>query len=128
MAKKEFKYKGKTLEELRQLSLKEFAELVPSRQRRSIKRGLDDDQKNLVKKLEEKDEVKTHVRDMIILPQWVGKIINIYNGKEFMKVEVQPDHIGHFTGELALTRAKVQHSAPGVGATRSSTAITARAK
>lgn len=128
MAKKEFKYRGKTLEELRELSLNEFAELLPSRQRRSINRGLDEAQEKLVRDLEENDEVKTHVRDMIILPQWVGKIIKIYNGNEFVSIEIQPDHIGHYLGELSHTRAKVQHSAPGVGATRSSTAIVARAK
>jgi small subunit ribosomal protein S19 len=128
MAKQEFKYRGKTVEELQELSIKEFAELLPSRQRRSINRGLDDRQKKLIDDLKEQDEVRTHCRDMIVLPQWVGKVIRIHNGDEFVRVEITPERIGHYLGELAMTRKQVKHSAPGVGATKSSTAIVARAK
>ncbi len=128
MAKDEFKYRGKTLEELQDLSLNELAKLLPSRQRRKIKRGFDDDKKALMKKVENNDTVKTHQRDMIVLPNWVGKTIKVYDGEEFRPVTIEPAHIGHYLGELVLTREKVEHSAPGVGATRSSTAIVARAK
>ena len=126
MAKKEFSYKGKSLEELKTLTLNEFAEILPSRQRRSLKRGLTDEQKKLVEKLKKKNVVKTHLRDMLVFPDMVGKIIRIHSGKEFQSITITEDMIGLFFGELALTRRKVGHSAPGVGATRSSSAISAR--
>ncbi len=124
----EFTYRGKTVEELQELSLQELAELLPSKQRRKIKRGLDEEKKKLIEKVEENDEVRTHQRDMIILPSWVGKTIKVYDGEEFRPVTIEKPMIGHYLGEFALTREKVEHSAPGVGATRSSTAIVARAK
>lgn len=126
MAKKVFSYRGKTLEELKSLSLKEFAELLPSRQRRSILRGFDDGKKKLMAKLSKKDSVETHVRDMIVLPQFVGKTIMIHNGKGFYQVLIQEDMIGLFLGELAMTRKRVEHSAPGVGATKSSSNLSVK--
>ena len=120
MAKKIFTYRGKTLEELQKLSLKELAELLPSRQRRCIKRGLSPGKRKVIEKLLGKDSIKTHVRDMIILPQFVGKTIKVHNGKEFIPVLVQEDMIGMFFGELTMNRKKVQHNSPGVGATKSS--------
>ena len=74
-----------------------------------------------MKKLEEgKSFVKTQRRDIVILPQMVGKKIGIYNGKEYVPVEITPEMIGHFTGEFALTRRETKHSSPGMGATKSS--------
>jgi len=116
-----FKYRGYTIEELKKMSLEEFAKLLPSRERRSLLRGLTEQQKILLKKLRSgKEFVKTHVRDMIILPEMVGKKIGVHNGKEFVPVEIKPEMIGHRLGEFALTRKRVKHSSPGVGATRSS--------
>jgi small subunit ribosomal protein S19 len=120
MAKKVWNYRGKTLEDLQQMSLSELSEILPSRQRRSIKRGLDDGKKKIIKKLQKVDTIETHVRDMIVLPQFVGKTIKIHNGKEFMPVIIQEDMIGCFFGELSQTRKKVSHNSPGVGATKSS--------
>jgi len=120
MAKKEFIYRGKTLAELQKLSLKELAELLPSRQRRSIMRGFDDGKKKIMTKLAKKDAIKTQVRDMLVLPQFVGKTIKIHNGKEYMPIIIQEDMIGMFFGELVMTRKRVQHNSPGVGATKSS--------
>ena len=120
MAVKEFKYRGKSLEELKALSLKEFAMLLPSRQRRSILRGLTDAEKRLLVALDKKEAPKTHCRDMIVLPQMVGRRIQVHNGKSFISVVIQPEMIGHYLGEFALTRKQVKHSAPGFGATRSS--------
>jgi small subunit ribosomal protein S19 len=120
MAKKIFTYRGKTLEELQKLSLKELADLLPSRQRRCIKRGLDAGKQKVIAKLSGKDSIKTHVRDMIVLPQFVGKTIKVHNGKEFIPVIVQEDMIGMFFGELTMNRKKVTHNSPGVGATKSS--------
>ena len=127
MAKKEFTYYGKTLEEVKNLSLNEFAELSPARIRRSLKRGLTDEQKILLKKIK-KDEsnIKTHCRDMVILPEMMGKTISVHNGKEFVKVMINEEMLGHYLGEFTLTRKGVSHSAPGIGATRSSAALSVK--
>ncbi len=126
MARKEFLFRGKTIDELKSLSINEFAELVKSTERRKIKRGFTEEEKKLLKDLEKKDNVKTHCRDMIILPIMVGKTINVHNGKEFVPVRVTAEMLGHRLGEFALTRKRVQHHSPGVGATRSSQALSVR--
>ena len=118
--KEEFLYRGRKMADLAKLSIEELAGLFPARQRRSIKRGLAKENKKLLANLKNKDSVRTHIRNMLILPDMVGKSIEIYNGKSFEKVEVMPEMIGHFFGEFSLTRARVQHGAAGVGATRSS--------
>ncbi|RLG18613.1 30S ribosomal protein S19 [Nanoarchaeota archaeon] len=129
---KVFKYRGYTIEQLQQMSLKEFAKLLPARERRSLLRGLTEEQKKLLKKIEAfkagklKKPIKTHCRDMIILPQMVGVKIGVHNGKEFKFIEIKPEMIGHRLGEFVLTTKKVEHSAPGVGATRSSIAISVK--
>lgn len=120
MAEGDFKYRGKTLEELQRMNMDEFAELLPSRKRRSIKRGFTDRQKKLLQKIRGKDEAKTHARDMIILPEMVDKTIKIYNGEEYVSVDIKPEMIGHYIGEFTQNRKEVEHSAPGLGATRSS--------
>lgn len=116
----DFTYRGKEIDELREMSLDEFAELLPSRQRRSLNRGLTDEQQKLLDDLEESDSVKTHARDMIVVPQMVDKTIHVHNGQEFVEVEVEADMIGRYLGEFTRNRKKVEHSAPGLGATRSS--------
>ena len=121
MAKKEFTYRGKTLEELKKLSLNEFAALLPARRRRSIKRGLTEEQKKLLKKVKRNEKnIETHCRDMIILPEIIGQTIKVHNGKEFIMVIIDASMVGHRLGEFSQTRKRVQHSAPGLGATRSS--------
>ena len=129
MAIKEFKYRGKSIDELKNLSNKEFSELVPSRLRRSITRGFTEDQKKLLEKVNDanfKKDIKTHARDMVILPVMVGKTIKVYNGKEFIPVTITEEMLGHVLGEFSLTRRRVGHNAPGVGATRSSSAVSVR--
>jgi len=95
-------------------------ELLPSRQRRRLKRGLTKDHKRLLSRVKDREVVRTHLRDMIILPEMVGKTIEIYNGKAFNRVEIMPEMVGHYLGEYSLTRARVTHGSAGVGATRSS--------
>lgn len=126
MAKKEFTYRGKTLDELKAMSLKELADLFPASQRRKITRGFSEAEKKLIEKVAAKNNVKTHLRDMIILPGMVGKTIRIHSGKEFLPREIQPDMIGHRLGELVLTRKKVGHTSPGVGATKASGKVSVR--
>lgn len=120
MVKKEFTYRGKTLEELKKLSEKELTEILPARQRRKMRRGFTENEKKLVEKLKHKDIVKTHLRDMILLPFMVGKTIRIHSGREFLAIMITPEMIGHYLGEFVLTRKKVTHNAPGIGATKSS--------
>ena len=126
MAKKIFTYRGKKIDELKTLSMKELAELFPSRQRRKMKRGLSDNEKNLLDKLKKKDGVKTHLRDMIVLPEMIGKTIKIHSGKEYIPIVIQEEMISYYLGELVQTRKRVGHSGPGVGATRSSSGATKR--
>jgi small subunit ribosomal protein S19 len=118
--KGEYTYRGKTVSELQELSLEEFAELLPSRERRSIKRGFTDGQKKVLHDFKEGKKVRTHHRDMIILPEMIGQTIEIHSGKGFVSVDFQPEMIGHRFGEFAPTRSRVTHGSAGVGATRSS--------
>jgi small subunit ribosomal protein S19 len=126
MVKKEFTYKGKTLEELQKMSIEEVMPLLPARSRRSLKRGLTDQEKILTLELKTKDNVKTHCRDFIILPEIVGKKIRVHSGKEFVMIVIEPEMIGHRLGEFVLTRRNVSHSSPGVGATKSSSNISVK--
>ena len=122
---KKFTYRGYTLEELQKMPRDKFIELLPARQRRTLKRGFTQRQKKLLMKIEkarkgEKVRLKTHCRDMVVLPEMVGFTIEVHNGKEFTRVEIKPEMIGHYLSEFALTRKRVRHGAPGMGATRSS--------
>jgi small subunit ribosomal protein S19 len=126
---KEYMYRGHTLSSLQGMSMDEFINLLPSRQRRSLQRGLTPEQRILLEKIREAQEavkkgedgtIKTHVRDMIILPEMVGVKILVHNGKEFLPVEIKPEMIGHYLGEFAITNRPVRHGTPGIGASRSS--------
>ena len=124
---KELKWYGKTEEEVKKLDLKEFIGLLPARQRRSLKRGFTEQQKKLLKNIETDDKnIKTHCRNLIIVPRMLGKMIKVYNGKEFLPLTVTLEMLGHRLGEFSPSRKLVAHSAAGVGATRSSKAISAR--
>jgi len=127
MVKKEFTYRGKTIKELKEMELKEFTSLLPARQRRSLKKGISEDHKNMLKKIKAgKKDIRTHCRDMIILPEMVGAIVRVHSGNKFLPVHIKEEMVGHYLGEFILTRKMVQHSAPGVGATRSSASISVR--
>jgi len=117
-----FMYKGKAIEEVDKLSLEEFSKLLTARPRRSLKRGLPPEQKKMLEDIHKNAGKfhRTHCREMVIVPEMVGAKIGIYNGKEFIAVEVKDFMIGHRLGEFALTRKQVKHSAPGFGATKSS--------
>ena len=126
MVRKEFTYRGKTVEELKSMDLKQFMDLLPSNQRRSLKRGFTEQEKIFLRELKKKDNVKTHCRDLIIIPEMIGKKVRIYNGKEFIMIAIEPDMIGCRLGEFALTRRSVTHSAPGIGATKSSSNLSVK--
>lgn len=116
----DFTYRGKSVEELKNMNLDEFAELLNSDGRRKIRRGLNEGEKKLLEDLDENDTVKTHERDMIVVPAMIGKTVKVYNGQRFIDVDVEGEMLGHHLGEFAKTRKEVSHSAPGLGATRSS--------
>jgi small subunit ribosomal protein S19 len=123
----EFSYRGHTLDELQELSLDEVAELLPARQRRSITRGLTDEQQKLLEKARDAEPeetannpIRTHLRDMPIVPEFVDLTFAVHNGQSFERVQVEPEMIGHYLGEFQLTRTSVEHGQAGIGATRSS--------
>ena len=126
---REFMFRGNTMEQLQGMSMDEFIRLLPSRQRRSMLRGLTREQRILLENIRvakkslaegQKAVVKTHARDTVILPEMVGVTVLIHNGKEFSAVEVIPEMIGHYLGEFAITNRPVKHGSPGIGASRSS--------
>jgi small subunit ribosomal protein S19 len=126
---KEFTYRGHTIEHLKDISMDEFILLLPARQRRSLQRGLTSQQRAFFEELKKykrtnggqsKKAIKTHCRDMIILPEMIDLTILVHTGKEFFPVEIKPQMIGHFLGEFAITNKKVSHGTPGIGASRSS--------
>ena len=126
---REFAYRGYTLVQLQGLSMDEFINLLPSRQRRSLHRGLTSGQRTLLTKIRKAQEairqgsnviVKTHIRDMVILPEMVGLTILVHGGKDFVGVEIKPEMIGHYLGEFAITNKPVRHGTPGIGSSRSS--------
>ena len=104
-----FTYRGKTAEELQALSPAEFQKMVPSRQRRSLKR-----QGMIYKELQEKVErirkkdaakvIKTDTREAVILPAWLGLRFAVHNGKEFKDIKILPEMIGHRLGEFSPAR------------------------
>jgi len=126
MAKKIFTFQGHTLEELKKMKLEEVAKLMPARLRRSLlRRTAHEKQKKILKKIDrakrgEEVKLRTHSRDLVITPDMVGLLLEVHNGKEFVKVEIKQEMIGHMLGEFALTRKRVKHGEAGIGATRSS--------
>jgi len=127
MVKREFSFHGKSLDELKSMSLSEFAALLPSRQRRCINRGFTDAEKILLANLKKDGaNLKTHCRDMIIIPEMVNKIIKVHDGKNYIAITILPQMLGHCLGEFALTRKRITHSAPGIGATRSSASLSVK--
>ena len=128
----EFTYKGKTLSEIKKMDLKEFTTFLPARQRRTLKRGFTEEQKKLLIKIrkankgEYKKPIRTHCRDMIIIPEMLDLTLHIHRGKGFVLVKILPEMLGHYLGEFTINRGRVTHSAPGIGATRSSAAVSVK--
>ncbi len=125
MAKK-FDFRGKSLDELQQIPNDKLFEMLNARQRRSLKRGLSDNKKKIIAEIKSakegtnKNQIKTHQRDIIILPYMVGVTLHVFSGKEFTPVTITTEMIGHYIGEYVITNKRVSHGAPGVGSSRSS--------
>jgi len=119
---KNFQYRGRTVDELRAMSMDEFISILPARMRRSLRRGLSGDQRIVLEKLRRNQgkPIRTHARDMIILPEMIGKSVFVHTGKEFKEIKVTEKMVGHYVGEYAISINLVRHGRPGIGASRSS--------
>ncbi|MGI0063823.1 MAG: 30S ribosomal protein S19 [Nitrosopumilaceae archaeon] len=123
---KKFDYQGIDLTELEKMPMEKLFQLFPSRARRSLTRGITDSKRKLIEEIKLakagklKNPVRTHLRDLIILPYMVGVQVNVFSGKEFVAVNILPEMISHYLGEYVITNKRVSHGAPGVGASRSS--------
>ncbi|KAM7324383.1 hypothetical protein ACRRTK_016688 [Alexandromys fortis] len=126
---RKFTYRGVDLDQLLDMSYEQLMQLYSARQRRRLNRGLRRKQHWLLKRLRkakkeappmEKPEVEKPEVDVIILPEVVGSIVGVYNGKTFNQVEIKPEMIGHYLGEFSIIYKSVEHGRPGIGATHSS--------
>ncbi|HDR53074.1 MAG TPA: 30S ribosomal protein S19 [archaeon] len=119
-------YYGLEPEAFENMTAEDFIKLMPARQRRTFKRGFTPAQKILLEKVKSYKEgkrqkpIRTHCRDMLILPEMLGVIFMVHSGNDWKRVEPTYEMLGHFLGEFSLTRKRIQHGSPGVGATRSS--------
>lgn len=121
--KKQFTFRGKSIEQLKELDVREFAKHVKSRTRRAILRQfqvIEDFVSRAKRKAEKNKPIKTHERGMIIVPQMVGMRIQVYNGHEFLPIEITNQMLGHRFGEFSPTRGKVKHGTAGIGSTKGS--------
>jgi small subunit ribosomal protein S19 len=123
----EFTYRGHTIEELQAMDDEELAELLPARMRRTLKRGLSAEHRKLREEARDageeetaNDPIRTHLRDMPILPEFVGVTFAVHTGQSFERVMIEEEMIGHYLGEFQITRTSVEHGQAGIGATRSS--------
>ena len=123
---KKFSYRGLSKDELDNTSLEKIFQLFNSRQRRSLTRGITDGKRKLIEEIKSakagklKTPIKTHLRDLIVLPYMVDVTVNVFSGKDFVPVTIKTEMVGHYLGEYVITNKRVNHGAPGVGASRSS--------
>ena len=119
--KKEFTYRGKSIDELKSLSVREFAKYLRSRQRRTVLRQFQEIEEFVHRskdKIKRNKKIRTHRRDLIVVPEMIGMTIYIYDGKNFVLVNMIGEMLGHTFGEFAPTRKRVIHGSVGVGATK----------
>lgn len=126
MAKKEYTFRGLKTEQIKNMSVQEFAQLLTSRERRSVLRGMTEAEKSLLHKIAKRDSVKTHCREMVIVPQMLGKTILVHNGKEYTPLLINEEMLGFRLGEFVLTRKMVKHNSPGIGASASSKSMSVK--
>ena len=123
---RQFTYRGLSQKELEELPLDKLLKLFPARIRRSLTRGINDGKRKLIGEIKAAKEgklktpINTHLRDLIILPYMIGTTVNVFSGKEFVPVTITSEMVSHYLGEYVITNKRVNHGAPGVGASRSS--------
>ncbi|EGW31600.1 40S ribosomal protein S15 [Spathaspora passalidarum NRRL Y-27907] len=125
---KTFTFKGVDLKDLVEMPTEEFTKLCSARVRRRFSRGLDSKPMGLIKKLriarantqpnEKPATVKTHLRNMVIVPEMIGSVVGVYNGKVFNTVEIKPEMVGHYLGEFSITYTPVRHGRAGNASSR----------
>ena len=117
------------MDELQAMGIADFAKLCDARARRSLKKGYD---KKVLKSVEKKKgdpkakPIRTHNRDLVVVPSMIGAQFAIYRGNTFERLDITEKMLGHYLGEFVFTRKRLQHGKAGIGATKSSSAITAR--
>jgi len=118
---KKFDYHGIPLKELENMSLDKLFQLFTARARRSLTRGITDGKRKLIEEIKSaktgknKNPIKTHLRDLIILPNMVGVQVNVFSGKEFVPITVTPEMIGHYLGEYVITKWNTASSQGSMG-------------
>ncbi|KAI9071951.1 hypothetical protein K1719_046096 [Acacia pycnantha] len=119
---KKFSFRGVDLDALLDMSTDELVKLFQARPRRRFQRAgrISLRQKREAPPGEKPEPVRTHLRNMIIVPEMIGSIIGVYNGKTFNQVEIKPEMIGHYLAEFSISYKPVKHGRPGIGATHSS--------
>ena len=123
---KETTYRGQTMDYLKSLDVRESAKYLPSRSRRYVLRNFDVIEmfiQRCEKSIVKKKKIRTHLREIVVVPKLVGMAISVYNGKTFLEVHITGEMIGHRLGEFSPTTGKVAHSEAGIGATKSSRAL-----
>ena len=135
---RKFSYRGVELENLVKMTPAQLFELYPARVRRKFTRGLKKQEISLLRKVRESkvgvnpdlgerpEPVNTHLRNVVIIPEMVGAIVEVYNGKVFTNVEIKAEMVGHYLGEFSISYTPVKHGRPGIGATHSSRFIPLR--
>jgi small subunit ribosomal protein S19 len=58
-----------------------------------------------------KDPIKTWYREAVIVPEFIGQTFLVHNGKNFNKVYVTEEMVGHKLGEFSPTRTFRGHTA-----------------
>jgi small subunit ribosomal protein S15e len=112
-------YRGIDLDKLPDYSNQDLMELFNARQRRKFSRGIKRKPIALLKKLrqakretaysDKPDPVKTQLRNMIIVPEMIGSVVGVYNGKQYINVEVKPEMIGYYLAEFSITYKPIKH-------------------
>ena len=125
---KKYTFRGVELDDLLEMSVEKFLPMLNARQRRKFSRGIKHQPIAVLKKLriakkkcaygDKPTPVKTHLRNMTILPEMVGSMVGVYTGKQFVNVEIKPDMIGNYLGEYALTYKPISHSRAGAAGAR----------
>lgn len=118
---KKFSYRGVDAEQLLGMSTEEFKPLLHSRGRRKLSSELPETHKKFLAKLQKKKAeangekpavVKTHLRNVLVIPEMIGSVVAVYNGKVFNVVDVRPEMLGHYLGEFSITYKPVARKNP----------------
>jgi small subunit ribosomal protein S19 len=126
---KEYMFRGKNVDELKKFDTREFAKFLKARQRRAVLRQFQIIEQCVSRWNKQKDAgkpIRTHLRHLVIVPKMIDMQIAVHNGKLFNQIKIGHEMLGHRLGEFVPTRKKVEHGAPGIGATKSSAALSVK--